>query len=72
MPLLFKMQRTLVNFSLTLILRIFDTPKLLRNGKGYLISQIFEEREETRKIFTGFEHEKKHNLQVLQRNEMLS
>ena len=41
MPLLFKMQKTLVTFSLTLILkvRILDIPNLLRNAKGYLISQ---------------------------------
>ena len=40
MPLLFKMQQTLVNFSLSLMLEvgILDIPKLLRNAKGYLTS----------------------------------
>ena len=43
MPLLFKMQKTLVTFSLTVILkvRILDIPKLSRNTKGYLMSQNF-------------------------------
>ena len=65
MSLLFKMQKNLVTFSLTLILklRIPDITKLLRNAKGYLISQnfwetrkgtwyhkTFEERGEIRKI----------------------
>ena len=42
MPLLFKMQKILVTFSLTLILkvRIPDIPKLVRNVKGYFISQL--------------------------------
>ena len=43
MPLLLIIQKTLVNFSLTLIfkVRILDIPKLSRNAKGYLISQNF-------------------------------
>ena len=43
MPLLFKMQKALVTFSFTLIIkvRILDIPKLSRNEKGYLISQNF-------------------------------
>ena len=43
MPLLFKMQKTLVPFSLALILQvgILGIPKLSRNVKGYLISQNF-------------------------------
>ena len=43
MPLLFKMQKTLVNLSLTLMLKvsILDIPNFLRNAKGYLISQNF-------------------------------
>ena len=41
MLLLFKVQKTLVTFSLTLILkvRILAIPKLSRNAKGQLISQ---------------------------------
>ena len=52
MSLLFKMQKTLITFSLTLILklRIPDIPKLLRNAKGYLYHKTFEERGEIRKI----------------------
>ena len=43
MPLLFKMQKTLVTIRLILILKVLisDIPKLLRNAKGYLISQKF-------------------------------
>ena len=43
MSLLFKMQKTLVTFSLTLILkvRILDIPKLSRNAKRDLLSQNF-------------------------------
>ena len=45
-----KMQKTLVTFSLTLILkvRILDIPKLFRYVKAYLIT--FEKCGETRKI----------------------
>ena len=45
MPLLFKMQKTLVTFSLTLILkvRILDIPKLSRKVKAYLISGYLKE-----------------------------
>ena len=39
--------------------------------KGTWYHKTFEEREETRKIFTGLENEKKHNVQVPQKNEML-
>ena len=41
MPLVFKMQKTLVTFNFTLVLkmRMLDIQKLLRNAKGYLISQ---------------------------------
>ena len=43
MSLLLIIQKTLVNFSLTLIfnVRILDIPKLSRNAKGYLIPQNF-------------------------------
>ena len=43
MSFLFKMQKTQVTFSLTLIIkvRILDISKLLRNVEGYLISQNF-------------------------------
>ena len=43
MPLLFKIQKTVVNFSLIVIfkVRILDIPKLSRNAKGYFISQDF-------------------------------
>ena len=40
--------------------------------KGSWYHKIFEEREETRKTFTGLEHEKKQHIIVPQRNEMLS
>ena len=51
MPLLFKMQKTLVTFSLILILkvRILGIPKLSRNVKGYLYHKTFKERGEIRK-----------------------
>ena len=62
MPLLFKMQMTLVTFSFTLLLkaRILDIPK----DAWYDIA--FEERGEkfTCKLFTGLEHEKKDKVQV--------
>ena len=43
MPLLFKMQKNIVTFTLTLILKvsILDILKFSRNTKGYLISQNF-------------------------------
>ena len=43
MPLLFKMQKTLVTFSIILILKVrtLNIPKLLINVKGYLILQNF-------------------------------
>ena len=43
MAFLLKMKKTLVPFSLTLILKmtLVDIPKLSRNGTGYLISQNF-------------------------------
>ena len=52
MLMLIEMQKTLVTFSLTLILkvRILDISELSRNVKGYLISQNFEECREIRKI----------------------
>ena len=81
MPLLFKMQKTVVTFSLILIfkVRILDIPKLSRNAKGYLISQNFRgtRRDQKNKnshanclityMFTGLEHEKKDKVQVPQR-----
>ena len=67
------MQKTLVTFSLTLILnvRVSDIPKPLRNTKRYLISQNFGRTQWDKKnknyhenglinyIFTGLEREKK-------------
>ena len=43
MPLLFNIQKTLVTFSLALILKvmILDISNFLRNAKGYLISKNF-------------------------------
>ena len=43
MPLLFKIQKSVVTFSLKSILnvRVPDIPKLLKNVKGYLILQNF-------------------------------
>ena len=52
MPLLFKIQNSVVTFSLKSILnvRVPDIPKLLKNVKGYLYYKTFEERSEIRKI----------------------
>ena len=73
MLLQFKMQKTLVTFSLTLILkvRILDIPKLSRNAKEYLALQNFRGSRRDKKnknlyanclstfMFMGLEHEKK-------------
>ena len=73
MLLQFKMQKTLVTFSLTLILkvRILDIPKLSRNAKEYLALQNFRGSRRDKKnknlyanwlstvMFRGLEHEKK-------------
>ena len=73
MALLFEMQKTLVTFSRTLILkvRMLDIPELSRNARGYLISQNYcgTWRNQKNKyshvkclityMFTGLEHEKK-------------
>ena len=52
MSLLFKMQKTLVTFSLTLILkvRILDIPKFRETRKGTYYHKTLEERREIRKI----------------------
>ena len=43
MPMLIKMQKIPVTFSLKLVFKviIIDIPKLSRNAKGYLVSQNF-------------------------------
>ena len=84
MPLPFKMQKTLVTFSLTLILkvRIPDIPKLLRNAKGYILDKLLRnmmrlEKKITHELFDYLHvHRpwtwKKDKVQVPQRSEMLS
>ena len=54
MPLPFKMQKTLVTFSLTLMLkvRIPDIPKLLRNAKGYILDKLLRNMMRLEKKFT--------------------
>ena len=79
MPLLFKMQKTLGTFSLTLIvkIKILDIPKLLRNMKvsqnvwGMWIDWKNKNSHVNCLItymFMGLEHEKKDKVQVLQQN----
>ena len=83
MPLLFKMQKTLINFSLPVILkvRILDIPTLSRDTKGHLVSQTFMEcgnirtkftTEFTNSEFPPMKTWKKDKVQVPQRKQMLS
>ena len=57
--MLFKLQKTQVTFSLTLILNkvsILDIPKLSRKVKGYLISQSFRGTQRDYQNENSFHH----------------
>ena len=80
MPLLFKMLKTLITFSLTVILkvRILDIPTVSRDTKGHLVSQTFIKCGKIRTKFTTeftnsqFSPLKTWKVQVPQRKQMLS